>query len=289
MYDGILEVREDGKVFRLRNGKRVESGYGKCGCNSEYLSVAFTYKGVRRIELVHRLVAKAFIPNPLNLPQVNHIDRNPRNNRVRNLEWCTPEQNMQWSYKFIMKARNKKLQTLRKAFNLAPHEMAEILSLDVMSYKKLENGVIAHSKTMTKDILKYFQLEGKEAERIFVNDTNIEERKNLVKDCINLIVLLKKYRTKTSLNINYEIYNKMDTDWKKLKTICHRNLNKRCYVSLFEESYINFCEICLRILKKYGYQDSDLYERPQNIQTIIKIASVLNATVEEMFPLSGEK
>lgn len=42
---------------------------------------------------VHRLVAKAFIPNPLNLLQINHKDTNKRNCKANNLEWCTPSYN----------------------------------------------------------------------------------------------------------------------------------------------------------------------------------------------------
>lgn len=61
---------------------------------NSYLQVSFSVQGKHKNKYVHRLVAEAFIPNPLGLPEVNHIDGNKRNNTVNNLEWVTRVQNI---------------------------------------------------------------------------------------------------------------------------------------------------------------------------------------------------
>lgn len=62
--------------------------------NSNGYLMVYLYKNRKgKWCLVHRLVAEAFLPNPDNLPQVNHIDENKENNRVNNLEWKSPKDN----------------------------------------------------------------------------------------------------------------------------------------------------------------------------------------------------
>jgi len=64
--------------------------------NSGYLSVHLCFNGNTKFYYIHRLVAKAFIPNPSGLPEVNHKDENKSHNFVENLEWCDRTYNINY-------------------------------------------------------------------------------------------------------------------------------------------------------------------------------------------------
>ena len=100
-YEGYYEVSNLGRVRsidkyvntkccskRFRNG-RILKGIK----HNEYMWVSLSKDNVKSKKRVHRLVAEAFLPNPQNLPYINHKDENKTNNISVNLEWCTPAYN----------------------------------------------------------------------------------------------------------------------------------------------------------------------------------------------------
>lgn len=85
-YEGRYQVSDLGRVKSFCNGKeRIIVGYKN---TDGYMIVGLCKDGKRKICLVHRIVAHAFIPNPDELPEVNHKDECKTNNIVSNLEWC---------------------------------------------------------------------------------------------------------------------------------------------------------------------------------------------------------
>ena len=68
--------------------ERIIKGYKAVSIHRKQVS-----KNNKRFVFIHRAVALAFVPNPLNKPQVNHLDGNRLNNHYSNLEWCTQEEN----------------------------------------------------------------------------------------------------------------------------------------------------------------------------------------------------
>lgn len=86
-FDSNYKVSNYGRIFSKRTNKILKGELTEKG----YIRVALTE---HKRYLVHCIVARTFIPNPENKPQVNHIDGNKQNNYVDNLEWCTQSENM---------------------------------------------------------------------------------------------------------------------------------------------------------------------------------------------------
>lgn len=88
------QISNLGNVYSKKNYK-----IRKSFVSNGYLCIYLFKNGKRYRKKIHRLVAEAFIPNPNNLPIINHIDGNKMNNIVSNLEWCTSKQNTIHAYK----------------------------------------------------------------------------------------------------------------------------------------------------------------------------------------------
>lgn len=87
-YEGIYAVTEDGKVWSYKSKKFLKPSVSRC-----YLKVVLCKDGDRKNFNIHRLVAEAYVPNPDNLPCVNHKDECKTNNNAQNLAWCTVADN----------------------------------------------------------------------------------------------------------------------------------------------------------------------------------------------------
>lgn len=121
-----LNYSNTGKVVVLKT--KLKKRYAEIGLNS---------KGKRKSHLVHRLVAKAFIPNPNNYPCVNHKDENPFNNNVNNLEWCTVAYNNSYGSRLermsntkkgheVSKETREKLSKSLKKYHISKKELSTI-------------------------------------------------------------------------------------------------------------------------------------------------------------------
>lgn len=144
-YEGYYQVSNTGKIKSLdrlvkwkNNKNRIARGKilsPRKQINYNYIHIAFVLQkdGIPKETNLARTVAKAFIPNPENKPCVNHIDNNPQNNHVSNLEWVTYKENTQH---MIKSGRNNILRT----FSLTEKQVKEIFEI------KLKNPKFSNQK-----------------------------------------------------------------------------------------------------------------------------------------------
>ncbi len=88
-YEGIYAISNKGRVKNVTTGRILspqDNGKG-------YFKIALSKGQSERKHYIHRLIAEAFIPNPLGKKEVNHIDSNPSNNTISNLEWVSSSEN----------------------------------------------------------------------------------------------------------------------------------------------------------------------------------------------------
>lgn len=116
-YEGLYEVSNTGKVRSVkigrRSGKELKQA-GRGGKAISYKAVSLCKNGTSKSRNVHRLVAEAFLSNPEAKRTVNHIDCDPSNNNLSNLEWATYAENSKHAYD------NGRIQIWNKGKKLEP-------------------------------------------------------------------------------------------------------------------------------------------------------------------------
>lgn len=127
-YEGLYEISNLGNVRSMERRVNVaHKGFKGTRLLKSKIMKPYNYFGYFGVALcknkkykqllIHRLVAQAFIPNPDNLPCVNHIDENKQNNCVENLEWCT------YAYNDNYGNRNKKISESRKGMKFSEEHL----------------------------------------------------------------------------------------------------------------------------------------------------------------------
>lgn len=109
-YEGLYQISNFGRLINIRNQPYIkEVAFNSIGSSGYYNALLDDKERNRKTFSVHRLVAEAFIPNPLNLPCVNHKDEIKTNNYAINLEWCNYKYNINYGT-----ANKRRIKTLSK-------------------------------------------------------------------------------------------------------------------------------------------------------------------------------
>lgn len=148
-YLGKYTVHKDGRIISHYNGKPLTISLykpNKQGKKIVYPRVRLCIDGKGKWFALHRIIAECYIPNPENLPHINHKDGNRLNNSVENLEWCSHLQNIRHAQEHNLNPKGE-----RQGIAVATEEIVRrIRSLrrGGMSYKDIAELVKLKRRTV---------------------------------------------------------------------------------------------------------------------------------------------
>lgn len=156
-FENYYQVSNYGRVIGIRNKilSAYDNGHG-------YVGVNLCVKSKLYHKYLHRLVAEAFIPNPNNYPEINHISENTYDNFVSNLEWCSSKYNANYGNRNL-KMKISKIKLYGKKVNqydlndnfICCMEMSDAVKLDRVYYASLRKCCLGIYKTCGGYIWRY--------------------------------------------------------------------------------------------------------------------------------------
>jgi len=157
-YVGIYQVSNYGRIKSLSRLQKIHHGnyitlkerFLKPGIHRQgYLLIVLCKNGICKTYQVHRLVAKYFIPNLQNKPEVNHKNGKKEENHIWNLEWCTPSENQKHAIKngFKIPLKGEKVGTSK----LTEKQILEIRNL----FPKINQLELSYKYNVSRRLINY--------------------------------------------------------------------------------------------------------------------------------------
>lgn len=221
-YEGLYSISNFGRVLNQKTNSLIKQHLDRYGYKYVTLS-----KGKK--EKVHRLVAKAFIPNPENKPTVNHKDEIKENNHVDNLEWFTVSQQNKYSRGIDVKVfHNEEIKTFPSI-----SEASSVLNID---FDTVVNMSLEYNKLMSM------------CKNVLIGNNFSYRNKKIVKnesDCVGIKFKNNKYEFRLTIAKGNRIcrggYNTFeDVIYARNSFIIENGLNYEIY--LLNDTNINLIE-----------------------------------------------